>query len=178
VTDPATSPRSHFGRFLFGFAYGVGVQATFIVLRFMHQPAIFDKLLVVCLVNLLVPLIDRLCNRIARSEGGALPAAWERPSHVARFGWLSAYIALIVFMLPSLKSLMPQTRPSRLPPPVGHISADVRGLLTGMLTCRAQFPEAYRPFGFRSEIENFAAIREIYRRGQTGDLPALAPASR
>ncbi len=168
VTDPATSPRTYFGRFLFGLAYGVGVAATFVLLRLIHQPAIFDKLLIVCVVNLLVPPIDRLCTRVAQPASGDVQPGGMRPSHVARFGWLSAYIALIVFMLPELKSLRPQTRPSRLPPPAGRISDDVRRVLDSMFLCRHQFPEAYKPFGFRSEIVNFRAIREIYRSGSDG----------
>jgi Na+-translocating ferredoxin:NAD+ oxidoreductase RnfD subunit len=59
VTDPATSPRSHFSRFLFGIAYGVGVMVAFVLLRLIHQPAVFDKLLIVPEVNLLVPAINR-----------------------------------------------------------------------------------------------------------------------
>jgi hypothetical protein len=166
VTDPATSPRSHFGRFLFGLAYGVGVTVTFVLLRLAHRPAIFDKLLVVCVINLLVPAIDRLCRRLARHGNGDAPPGGMRPSQLARFGWLTAYIALIAFMMPDLKSYKPpETRPSLLPPPVGYISPDVWDILRSMVICRKQFPEAYKAFGFRAEIENFGAIRDIYRRG-------------
>lgn len=170
VTDPATSPRSHFGRFLFGLAYGLGVTITFVLLRFAHQPSIFDKLLIVCVVNLLVPAIDRLCARFAPRKG-AVQSPGMRPSHLARFGWLSAYIALIVGMMPALKTKTIQTRPSLLPPPAGRVSPDVQGIFTSMRICRDQFPEAYRPFGFKSEFENSSAIREIYRSGQKSRLP-------
>jgi Na+-translocating ferredoxin:NAD+ oxidoreductase RnfD subunit len=166
VTDPATSPRSHFGRFLFGLAYGVGVTATFVALRFAHLPAIFDKLLIVCVVNLFVPLIDGLCDRLAGRRNVDPPPAPAPASHLARFGWLFAYIALIVFMMPDLKTKKPQTRPSLLPGGVGYISPDVRGLLKGMMIGRREFPEAYRPFGFRGEIEHIAEIRELYRTNQ------------
>jgi Na+-translocating ferredoxin:NAD+ oxidoreductase RnfD subunit len=172
VTDPATSPRSHFGRFLFGLAYGVGVTVTFVLLRLAHQPAIFDKLLIVCAVNLLVPAIDRLCSCVARLGNGEVPPGGRNPSHAARYGWLAAYIALIVYMLPDLKSPQPQTRPALLPPPAGHLSDDLRSILTNRLVCRQQFPEAFQSFGFRSEIENFDAIREIYRQGADVGPPA------
>jgi Na+-translocating ferredoxin:NAD+ oxidoreductase RnfD subunit len=175
VTDPATSPRSHFGRFLFGLAYGVGVTVTFLILRYTHQPAIYDKLLIVCVVNLLVPAIDRFCAWLSPPPEGQQPGGM-RPSHLARFGWLFAYIALIVYMMPALKTKKPRTRPRKIPPAVGYTSPDVRGLLNGMILNRLNFPEAYRPFGFRAEFENFAAIREVYRANQDAanvesDLP-------
>lgn len=164
VTDPATSPRSHFGRFLFGMTYAVGVMISFVVLRLAHEPAIFDKLLVVPVVNLMVPLIDRFCDWIARLRKQDAQIGPPVPTHLARFGWLAAYIVLFGTMLPTLKA--PQTRPSPLlPPPAGHVSDDVKRIIQSMIYCRAVYPDAFLPFGFRAEIANSAAIRGIYRSG-------------
>jgi hypothetical protein len=178
VTDPATSPRTHFGRFLFGVAYGLGVTVSFVLLRLSHQPAIFDKLLIVPVVNLLVPAIDHLCSRVAQPANGALPPRGLHLLHWARFGWLFAYIGLIVCMLPELKAA--QTRRSTLlPPPAGQVSPDVKRIIRRMLECRSLFPAAYQPFGFRAEIANFVAIREIYRSelDTRPSPPAVTPES-
>jgi hypothetical protein len=180
VTDPATSPRTHFGRFLFGLTYGAGVIASFVLLRLAHEPAIFDKLLIVPVVNLLVPPIDRLCARLARTASGSAQAVGPGTSQIARFGWLAVYIVLIAIMLPTLKE--PRTvRPTLLPPPAGNVSDDVLRTMQNMIYCRSEFPAAYEPFGFRSEFANLATIRKIYRsgpsardRGPRGDvLPDL-----
>ncbi|MSR57590.1 MAG: hypothetical protein EXS05_07950 [Planctomycetaceae bacterium] len=180
VTDPATSPRSHFGRFLFGLSYGTGVMVSFILLRLAHEPAIFDKLLIVPVVNLMVPLIDRLCDGIARLRNRESQIGPSPPTHLARFGWLTAYIILFGAMLPHMKA--PQSRPSGLlPPPAGRVSEGIRTMILGMLICRQEYPEAYRPFGFRAEIADSSAIRKIYHqgpdfsRGPAGQMPMRSP---
>src|SRR5262249_99459 len=72
VTDPATSPRSNLGKFLFGLAYGTGVFFTGIALRLILQPSYFDKLLVVPIVNLLVPQFDRVSDWLESFAATAL----------------------------------------------------------------------------------------------------------
>ncbi len=64
VTDPSTSPRTPFGRVIFGVAYGAGVFALYALLGSLGLPTFYDKLLCVPLLNLLVPSIDRLVTRI------------------------------------------------------------------------------------------------------------------
>jgi hypothetical protein len=59
VTDPSTSPRTPFGRAIFGVLYGLGVVALYAILGAMGMPTFYDKLLCVPLLNLLVPAIDR-----------------------------------------------------------------------------------------------------------------------
>jgi hypothetical protein len=59
VTDPSTSPRTPFGRAIFGVMYGVGVFALYGLLGAMGLPTFYDKLLCVPLLNLAVPSIDR-----------------------------------------------------------------------------------------------------------------------
>lgn len=59
ITDPATSPRSAWGRFLFGVFYGSSVFAIYGVLDHFGEPLAYDKLLFVPILNLLVIPIDR-----------------------------------------------------------------------------------------------------------------------
>jgi hypothetical protein len=59
VTDPSTSPRTPFGRVIFGVGYGLGVVALYALLGAMGLPTFYDKLLCVPLLNLTVPSIDR-----------------------------------------------------------------------------------------------------------------------
>ena len=74
VTDPATSPRDNTGKLLFGVLYGVGVFFTFDLLNLWSgapwgpQISYFDKLLCVPLLNLLVPVVERLTRRLALPE--------------------------------------------------------------------------------------------------------------
>ena len=65
VTDPSTSPRTPFGRVIFGMLYGTGVLILYAVLGALGLPTFYDKLLAVPLLNLAVPAIDR----VARSVG-------------------------------------------------------------------------------------------------------------
>ncbi|HYE87338.1 MAG TPA: RnfABCDGE type electron transport complex subunit D [Vicinamibacterales bacterium] len=59
VTDPSTSPRTPFGRLIFGILYGLGVFGLYALLGAMGVPTFYDKLLCVPLLNLMVPAIDR-----------------------------------------------------------------------------------------------------------------------
>ncbi len=62
VTDPATSPKTSFGKMLFGIGYGAGTWITFGILRHFGLPDFYDKLLVVPLLNLSVMALDRIAN--------------------------------------------------------------------------------------------------------------------
>lgn len=74
VTDPATSPRTNVGRVIFGSLYGLGNWVLFDVLGWLDAPELYTKLLMVPILNLGVPWIDR----IARAGiVGALNRAWE-----------------------------------------------------------------------------------------------------
>ena len=63
VTDPATSPRTTAGRIVFGVAYALSVIALYGLLGAIGAPRFYDKLLAVPVLNLLVPVIERLVRR-------------------------------------------------------------------------------------------------------------------
>ncbi len=70
VTDPSTSPRSKFGKAVFGTAYGLGVVGLYSLLGWVGVPTFYDKLLIVPVLNLSVRLIDRLAS--ATMDGRSL----------------------------------------------------------------------------------------------------------
>jgi TPR repeat protein len=74
VTDPSTSPRSNLGRVVFGAAYALAYCVLFRALDIAGIPTFWDKLLPVPILNLCVPLIDRVCRH---GLLGQLNAAWE-----------------------------------------------------------------------------------------------------
>lgn len=74
LTDPSTSPRTNVGQVVFGVLYGLGYFVLFRWLDDADIPLFWDKLLPVPILNLCVPLIDR----IARSGPvGWLNRRWE-----------------------------------------------------------------------------------------------------
>lgn len=58
VTDPATSPRTHMGKVVFGSLYGLSAFALFGILGWMGEPTFYDKLLAVPALNLTVRRLD------------------------------------------------------------------------------------------------------------------------
>lgn len=170
VTDPATSPRSSLGRFLFGFTYGLGVFTTYILLRLSHEPGFFDKLLIVPVVNLMVPLFDRLSARLEKFAASVLVRA---PVWLPRFGWLGAYILLVALILPDLKTL--STTPTTLLPKTEfYLSSDMARLARNQFYCRSVYPQAYKAFGLSYELAHLTELRQIYHLGP-GDLPPASP---
>jgi hypothetical protein len=68
VTDPSTSPRSTFGKLLFGTMYGLGVVILYALLGAMGAPTFYDKLLSVPLLNLSVRGIDRFVRAVQENR--------------------------------------------------------------------------------------------------------------
>lgn len=57
--DPTTSPRTEWGRIIYGALYGLSTAALYALLGHAGLPTFYDKLLQVPLLNLSVPVIDR-----------------------------------------------------------------------------------------------------------------------
>jgi hypothetical protein len=98
VTDPSTSPRTPFGRLIFGVLYGLGVFALYSILGLLGVPTFYDKLLCVPLLNLSAPAIDRLVRAIGRRPGLHVlrldgPLGTGNLAHMAAwivfFGWMA-----------------------------------------------------------------------------------------
>ena len=97
MTDPATTPRSSLGRIMFGSLYGAGVFAAFIILDAFHLPTFYDKLVVVPLLNLLTPVLDRIAALGAPGRFGKWEA--EVGSRKMNLGFMGGWIALFLAML-------------------------------------------------------------------------------
>ena len=106
-TDPATSPSSTAGKLIFGFLYGAAVVLEFNWLQTLGRPAIgahavvnltyFDKLLQVPVLNLLVPLIDRLGRFIGTERFG-----FDINVPRVRYASVGVYALVFAATLPSL----------------------------------------------------------------------------
>ena len=99
ITDPSTSPRTNTGRVLFGALYGLGYIALFRIFDLYEVPLFWDKLLPVPILNLMVPLIDRL----ARSGiVGRINHRWEtalqpRPLNLVHMGiWITVFATMFM----------------------------------------------------------------------------------
>ncbi len=97
MTDPATTPRSSLGRIVFGGLYGLGVCAAFWVLEAIGLPSFYDKLVVVPMLNLLAPLLDRLAalsalGKLGRWESRAGPRA---PNYTYMACWAAMFLLML-----------------------------------------------------------------------------------
>jgi hypothetical protein len=97
VTDPSTSPRTSFGKMIFGALYGVGVFALYTLLDLFGAPTFYDKLLCVPLLNLSVIAID---NFVRRFNSQTLLTLWNP-------NWLGgkaniAHMAVWIFIFASM----------------------------------------------------------------------------
>ena len=68
VTDPSTSPRTNFGRVMFGVLYGVSVMILFDLLGHFGAPTFYDKLLAIPLLNLSIQFLDRIARKVDFSK--------------------------------------------------------------------------------------------------------------
>jgi hypothetical protein len=93
VTDPATSPRRPFGKFVFGALYGVGVFILFGLLDRIGL-SFYDKLLVVPALNLSVRALDRASEVVARRF--PWPAWSPRQANFVYMGVWSCIFAVMV----------------------------------------------------------------------------------
>ncbi len=100
ITDPATSPRSARGRFIFGSLYGLSVVALYALLwSWSELPwspdlTFYDKLLAVPVLNLMVPWINRM---VPVGDDTDVPV-----SPLRRWGVILAWVVLYAIARPSL----------------------------------------------------------------------------
>ena len=157
ITDPATSPKSAVGKFLFGITYGVGVFVAYALLRSIQQPSYFDKILPVPFLNPLVKKFDVLGYRIhslATRHVQAIDRLGNRYVHIA------LYIALFVAILPLLKSNDP-TAIDPFPPTAFKPSPQMMELDVKAVAFRLAHPSVYKPFGFAAEAIYFDDLRKL-----------------
>jgi hypothetical protein len=98
VTDPATSPRTNYGRAIFGALYGAGVFFLYALLEWAGVPRFYDKLLFIPVLNLLVIAIDRYArgSRLAtvvpfRQIGNLTP---QRRNLLFMAVWIATFAAM------------------------------------------------------------------------------------
>ena len=159
VTDPATSPKSAVGKFLFGMTYGVGVFVAYAILRSIQQPSYFDKILPVPIVNLLVKRFDVLGNYIYLLAARRLQSIDLLGN---RYVHLVLYVALFAAILPLLKfgdrnSIDPFPRPAFQPSP------RMMELEARAVAFRLARKSVYKPFGFAAEAIYFDDLRSLER---------------
>lgn len=98
ITDPATSPRTNMGRVLFGALYGLSYLILFRVLDVAGVPIFWDKLLPVPILNLCVPLFDRMMRT---GLLGRVNTAWEtalkpRAMNLVHMGlWSAMFLTML-----------------------------------------------------------------------------------
>jgi TPR repeat protein len=97
MTDPATTPRSSVGKVLFGSLYAGGVFWAYVLLRAFNAPEFYDKLVVVPILNLLVPALDRLTALGVAGRFGS----WEQASGLRKMnlaymaGWATLFLTML-----------------------------------------------------------------------------------
>lgn len=69
ITDPATSPRNQWAQMLFGLAYGFSVMPLLMLLTYTGHWGLYDKILIVPLLNYLAPYLDRWSGYPADEKG-------------------------------------------------------------------------------------------------------------
>jgi hypothetical protein len=151
ITDPQTSPKNEIGKLLFGLCYGVGIFATYAILRSLQQPSFFDKILPVMLLNALVMQFDGAGNWIY----GRFSNMYRTQQVLGnRYLHMATYALLFVAVLPSLKVRNPETF-DPFPPVILVPSAPVQELLAKAIAVDIAYPDVRKPFGFRAEITHF-----------------------
>ncbi len=66
ITDPATIPRTAWGRLLYGFAVGIGIQIAGLALKHIFGMDNYAKVVGIPLANALVPLFERFATKLPR----------------------------------------------------------------------------------------------------------------
>ena len=99
VTDPSTSPRTPFGRVLFGALYGASVFVLYAWFGRLGVPTFYDKLLCVPLLNLSVRALDRFV-RVLQIEMLRLDRLWPGVSpRQLNYGSMTVWTLLFAALL-------------------------------------------------------------------------------
>lgn len=103
ITDPATTPRTNLGKFVFGALYGVGYFVLFRILDLLEVPVFWDKLLPVPILNLLAPILDRMARagaigRVNAKWQSILKPKWMNVVHMAIWAAVFATMLLMGFL--------------------------------------------------------------------------------
>jgi len=158
ITDPSTSPKTAKGKFLFGATYGFAIFWGSIGLRYFHQPEFFNKILFIPVLNLMVPLFDRVTGDVHHASCIS-PSNWRK--WLTNTSWTLLYVCLFVNIVSLLKWRETWlVNPRLLPVPV--VSQELAQVALRKNYCRARFPDVYKPFGFRSEIARYTKLMTIY----------------
>lgn len=157
LTDPSTSPRNNAGKFLFGLAYGGLIFVTYVILRLIDEPAYFDKVFPVPILNLLAPRFQILGERLER----VLQRSWLPPLRHDWAVYLAVYVGTFCAAMFSFK-VGREDFVSPLPPPSfrqERKSVQMSELELRNAAAKLIYPEAFEPFGFRQEIAHFHELR-------------------
>jgi hypothetical protein len=100
VTDPATSPRTTFGRIVFGGLYGISVFALRGMLGWFGIPLFYDKLLCVPALNLSVQRLDRIGAAVGERFRHLKPG-WTWSPAQANLGHMAVWVMVFTSMMVS-----------------------------------------------------------------------------
>lgn len=101
VTDPATSPRRGLGKIVFGAMYGAAVFGSYGLLKLIHAPEFYDKLLCVPPLNLSVRFLDKASDAVAVSARKFAPRLSWRPAWPlakTNYVWMGIWTCLFLVM--------------------------------------------------------------------------------
>ncbi len=98
VTDPATSPKTDLGRFIFGLLYGLLVTVFYVLFDVFGVPGHYDKLLPVPILNLMVRYIDRVVQSPKLERMRAATFGMTSPIAVRNRVYMGVWILLFFGM--------------------------------------------------------------------------------
>ncbi len=101
VTDPATTPRSAWGRLMYGFAVGLAMQLSGHVLRELYDLDNYAKVLGIPMANALVPLFERIAARLPRI--GLIERRYNALHIAVWLGWMVSQMTGPVAKAPGLE---------------------------------------------------------------------------
>jgi len=154
ATDPATSPGSKTGKFLFGLTWGTAIVGTYMLLRAFGEVSYYDKIFPVLLVNLLVPTFERVAARIDAKVDVLIPWAAAGAFFRSRFLHIGAYVLLFISILPNLKGPAQEAYFDYPYSPDSRPIQETEVLRANARDFCIRYPEACEPWGILDEVRN------------------------